>query len=127
MNMNAPDPVQRRACAQNLALHFVAKVFSSPTPNSRNVYALLAEYLGLQFQTRRSAQLPALADGLDLQRPELVRLLKAVRSRRPLSALLLPSLPTCSALFWRPLPLPCHLTVPYAISIFVPYSFVRSH
>ncbi|XP_074644785.1 protein broad-minded-like [Tubulanus polymorphus] len=62
----------------NMGLKYCAKGFSATTPNTREMYSTLVEYLVMQFNSRKS-NIPRLKNNLDTKKPEVQRLLKAIR------------------------------------------------
>ncbi|XP_048254918.1 protein broad-minded-like isoform X2 [Haliotis rufescens] len=61
-----------------LSVKFIAKAFTSTTHQTREIYILLTEYLLEQFQSP-SSSIPHVKAGLDSVRPEISKLLKALR------------------------------------------------
>ncbi|XP_064641572.1 protein broad-minded-like isoform X2 [Lineus longissimus] len=62
----------------NMALKFCARGFSSTSPNTREIYTTLLEYLMFQFNTRKST-IPKVKNGIDTKQRENSKLLRAFR------------------------------------------------
>lgn len=62
----------------NLSLKFVMRAFSSTSPHTKDIYTLLTEFLIFQFHSRKSNALK-IKNGLDISRPEIIRIFKAFR------------------------------------------------
>nr|XP_022341873.1 protein broad-minded-like isoform X5 [Crassostrea virginica] len=62
----------------HLSMKFVTRAFMTTSPQTREIYTLLAEYLIGQFQSRRGT-IPKIKNGLDITNPAITKLVKAFR------------------------------------------------
>lgn len=62
----------------HLSLKFITRAFMTTSPQTREIYTLLAEYLIGQFQSRRGT-IPKIKNGLDITNPAITKLVKAFR------------------------------------------------
>ncbi|XP_061197318.1 protein broad-minded-like [Saccostrea echinata] len=62
----------------HLPLKFITRAFVTTSPQTREIYTMLAEYLIGQFQTRKGT-IPKIKNGLDITNSAIAKLLKAFR------------------------------------------------
>ncbi|XP_052063658.1 protein broad-minded-like isoform X2 [Mytilus californianus] len=63
----------------HLSTKFITRAFTNTSPQTREVYTLLVEYLISQFNTKKGNTIPNIKSGLDFTNPENVKLMKAFR------------------------------------------------
>ncbi|CAG2217907.1 unnamed protein product [Mytilus edulis] len=63
----------------HLSTKFITRAFTNTSPQTREVYTLLVEYLISQFNAKKGNNIPNIKSGLDFTNPENVKLMKAFR------------------------------------------------